>query len=118
MNFYVILLKIVAPKSTEDFERNYVLVGFPTLPTIIFVDPLKWQWMYEAFLLFFHRFQDVYALLTRSTLTILQSSKTHKGRLGLMDIFLAKIPRLGKCMSEQIPVADLKTCSDIVVFGT
>jgi hypothetical protein len=114
-----LLLKIVAPKSTEDFERElHVLVRFPTLPNHYVVDPLKWQWMYEAFLLFFHRFQDVYALLTSNPdANHSPIFKTHKGRLGLMDIFLAKIPNeLGKYMSEQIPVADLKTCSDIVVF--
>jgi hypothetical protein len=112
-------LKIVAPKSTEDFERElHVLVRFPTLPNHYVVDPLKWQWMYEAFLLFFHRFQDVYALLTSNPdANHSPIFKTHKGRQGLMDIFLAKIPNeLGKYMSEQIPVNDLKTCSDIVVF--
>jgi hypothetical protein len=114
-----LLLKIVAPKSTEDFERELqVLVRFPMLPNHYVVDPLKWQWMYEAFLLFFHRFQDVYSLLTSNPeANHSPIFKTHKGRLGLMDILLAKIPNeLGKYMSEQIPVAELKQCTDIIVF--
>ena len=83
-----IIFKIVAPKSTEEFITNIsTIVKFAKPPSNYILDPLKWQWMYEQYLLYCYTFSDVYNMLTcNPEYSFAPPLKSKNGRLGLIEL--------------------------------
>jgi hypothetical protein len=118
--FHLLFVQTASQSKIEFLSNLINNCRFATPPAGYEVNPLKWQWAYEAYLMFFYRFTDLYSLLTHKDDpdnpydSMAPNLKSKNGIIGLMEV-VDEIPPLniGLHMKAMLNPDAIKQCKSI-----